>query len=331
MKVQLGYELNETGMLKTNTSSFYEFVMYSPYDIKKDLKETIIKEMGRLLNIDTFKEKFYPWFWNAIWYFKLYNLDYSMILSYKDNLKKVRKMIIPKQKIKIVKKIVPPLKRECKIIRETLHFEKVISFSIFSEYYNAFNTEENDNEMNIDESIEFRLPPMADFNNYNRSSIFVNPAMLRDNSISFEEMSRSSKFSEDYFESDLKTKRTTLNRMSQRSFQLLDKPPIKTVKSNAFKRSLDKIFTKPLSNSPNFNLNKRFSKQITQHKINFGISEINLSKSCLFSEVKFSRSTLSDKSLSYKKIEMKNPFIECQSSIKKRSLSFDAFSKKIND
>ena len=67
------------------------FNLDSPYELKNRIKDIIDKEECHLLDIDNFKEKFPRIFWNCIWYFNLYNLDYDIILPYEVNIFKQKK------------------------------------------------------------------------------------------------------------------------------------------------------------------------------------------------------------------------------------------------
>ena len=64
------------------------FTLYSPYELKNNIKIIISKEQFHLLNIDKLRNSYTNIFWNCIWYFHLYNLDYSIILPYEVNLYK---------------------------------------------------------------------------------------------------------------------------------------------------------------------------------------------------------------------------------------------------
>jgi hypothetical protein len=63
----------------------------SPYELKNSLQEIISKDNLHLLEIDKFKEHFKNLFWGCIWYFKLNNLDYDIILPYEGNIFKPKK------------------------------------------------------------------------------------------------------------------------------------------------------------------------------------------------------------------------------------------------
>jgi hypothetical protein len=64
------------------------FTLCSPYELKINVKNIIDTEQFGLLNIDKLKIKYPNIFWNCIWYFYLYNLDYSIILPYEVNIYK---------------------------------------------------------------------------------------------------------------------------------------------------------------------------------------------------------------------------------------------------
>ena len=64
------------------------FTLYSPYELKNNIKDIVSNEQFHLLNIDKLRNTYTNIFWNCIWYFYLYNLDYSIILPYEVNLYK---------------------------------------------------------------------------------------------------------------------------------------------------------------------------------------------------------------------------------------------------
>ena len=64
------------------------FTLYSPYELKNHIKYIIDKDQFHLLNIDKLRNIFPNIFWNCIWYFHLYDLDYSIILPYEVNIYK---------------------------------------------------------------------------------------------------------------------------------------------------------------------------------------------------------------------------------------------------
>ena len=70
----------------------YEIVIHSPYNLKINLKNAVIKNYGTQLIVTEFKSKFMPLFWNFIWYCKIHELDYSIILPYLNDIKDLKKI-----------------------------------------------------------------------------------------------------------------------------------------------------------------------------------------------------------------------------------------------
>ena len=62
------------------------FTLSSPYELKNILKDIIDKDKFQYLEVEKFKEKYNNYFWSCIWYFKLNNLDYNIILPYEENI-----------------------------------------------------------------------------------------------------------------------------------------------------------------------------------------------------------------------------------------------------
>ena len=91
IKPQIAVTIGEEifpGMKNFSLSKKEFFTLYSPYELKNSIKNIIENEQFELLNIDKFKIKFPNVFWNCIWYFDLYNLDYTIILPYEFNIYK---------------------------------------------------------------------------------------------------------------------------------------------------------------------------------------------------------------------------------------------------
>ncbi len=82
--VRFGKELNMDENMKFHTSSFEGFVLYSPYHLKYNLTNGLLKEYGLKLDVDSFKYKFNAIFWDSIWYFKIKNLPFDFILPYEN-------------------------------------------------------------------------------------------------------------------------------------------------------------------------------------------------------------------------------------------------------
>ena len=87
--IKFGKELNTEGNyfgIEGKTQTIYEVVLHSPHNIKINVKNGILREYGNQLDVDNFKMKFTPLFWNCIWYFKINNLDYDFILPYESRI-----------------------------------------------------------------------------------------------------------------------------------------------------------------------------------------------------------------------------------------------------
>ena len=80
IKVNFGKELLRDKYIKT--SSIDEIVVHSPYNLKINIKDAVMNNYGTRLNVLDFKVHFKPLFWNFIWYCKIHNLDYNILLPY---------------------------------------------------------------------------------------------------------------------------------------------------------------------------------------------------------------------------------------------------------
>ncbi|MCQ2819979.1 MAG: hypothetical protein MJ252_22155, partial [archaeon] len=88
LSIQVGKELNTEGYDSpecTRTSTVDEVVLHSPHDLKINIKDGIFRD-NESLNINKFKLKFGPIFWNSIWYFNLNNLDFQFMLPYEEEI-----------------------------------------------------------------------------------------------------------------------------------------------------------------------------------------------------------------------------------------------------
>ena len=102
IKVQFGKELLRDKKYKTSTID--EIVIYSPDNLKKNIKSAVMRQYGKDLNVKDFKSQFKPLFWNFIWYCKIHKLDYEIILPYVkdiDNLRKIKYQNKSKEKFEI--------------------------------------------------------------------------------------------------------------------------------------------------------------------------------------------------------------------------------------
>ena len=90
--VRFGKELNTQGNffgIEGKTSTTDEVVLHSPYNIKVNVKNGILREYGTKLDINNFKMQFTPLFWNCIWYFAINKLDYEFFLPYENIIKDI--------------------------------------------------------------------------------------------------------------------------------------------------------------------------------------------------------------------------------------------------
>ena len=87
--IKFGKELNTQGNyfgIEGKTSTTDEVVLHSPYNIKVNVKNGILREYGTHLDVNNFKMQFTPLFWNCVWYFAINKLDYEFFLPYEDNI-----------------------------------------------------------------------------------------------------------------------------------------------------------------------------------------------------------------------------------------------------
>ena len=80
--IQFGKEINKTGEMKKNTSRFENIVLFSPYGLKSNYNSTLLKNFGVKLDLEELMLKYGAIFWDSLWYFKLYQLEYDFMLPY---------------------------------------------------------------------------------------------------------------------------------------------------------------------------------------------------------------------------------------------------------
>ena len=90
LSVELCMNLNNLKNFNTLTKD--EFVLHSPYNLKINIKNAVITHYGNNIDVVGFKTQFKPLFWNFIWYCKILNLDYSIILPYLKDLEKEKQI-----------------------------------------------------------------------------------------------------------------------------------------------------------------------------------------------------------------------------------------------
>ncbi len=87
--IKFGKELNTQGNffgIEGKTSTTDEVVLHSPYNIKVNVKNGILREYGTKLDVNNFKMQFTPLFWNCVWYFAINKLDYEFFLPYENHI-----------------------------------------------------------------------------------------------------------------------------------------------------------------------------------------------------------------------------------------------------
>ena len=90
IKVRFGTELLRDKYFKTSSAD--EIVVHSPYNLKINIKDAVMNNYGTRLNILDFKVHFKPLFWNFIWYCKIHELDYNILLPYLKDIEEYQKI-----------------------------------------------------------------------------------------------------------------------------------------------------------------------------------------------------------------------------------------------
>ena len=85
LTILLGQEINMTGNMVISSRKLDCVVLFSPFSLKENYNNSLIKEYGIKLKVEEFLEKYSTIFWNSVWYFKLNYLPYDMMLPYKEN------------------------------------------------------------------------------------------------------------------------------------------------------------------------------------------------------------------------------------------------------
>ena len=79
---QFGREINKSGDMRINTCYYDSAILYSPFTLKNNYKNTILKNFNVKLEVETFMKNYRDIFWDSLWYFKLNNLEYDFMLPY---------------------------------------------------------------------------------------------------------------------------------------------------------------------------------------------------------------------------------------------------------
>ena len=174
--VNLGNEIINKDIYRDNiyneniSSNYTKFILHSPYELKTNLKKIKKKDGFKMFQVEYFKQEYPSLFWSCIWYFKLYKINYDLILPYEWSISKElfnQEEYIPTNidsKINInnsknnldindtknlnKNKKLKKLKKNKKYINDNLIIHSTISLSIiinyeknkrFSNYYNSFS------------------------------------------------------------------------------------------------------------------------------------------------------------------------------------------------
>ena len=155
ISVILGNEIFPGGNFSLTKKEF--FTLYSPYELKNNIKYIIDKEQFHLLNIDKLRNIYPNIFWNCIWYFQLYELDYSIILPYEVNIYKKKSssnaIITPF----IITKICPYPRKNNAIIEEKEHNDDDNNINNQNEIVINDNSKINKDKSIIHNNISFEL------------------------------------------------------------------------------------------------------------------------------------------------------------------------------
>ena len=68
--------------MRINTCYYDSAILYSPFTLKNNYKNTILKNFNVKLEVETFMKNYRDIFWDSLWYFKLNNLEYDFMLPY---------------------------------------------------------------------------------------------------------------------------------------------------------------------------------------------------------------------------------------------------------
>ena len=82
LNIQFGREINKVGKMKHNTCNYENVVLFSPYYLKNNYNNSLLRDFGIKLDLEDFMFKYSNIFWNSIWYFKLNNLEWDFMLPY---------------------------------------------------------------------------------------------------------------------------------------------------------------------------------------------------------------------------------------------------------
>jgi len=87
--IQFGDEINKSGKLSINTSKNDCLVLFSPYFLKVNSSNSLVRKFGTKLDVEELMLKYNTIFWNSVWYFKLNNLEFDFMLPYELQLNEI--------------------------------------------------------------------------------------------------------------------------------------------------------------------------------------------------------------------------------------------------
>ena len=109
LKTSFGKEFFPLNCLKYpehSTSTINDIVLHSPYNLKINIKNAMKNKYGTKLDVNKFKTDFNPLFWNFVWYCKVQELDFSILLPYDDRIEQIRtNKVVFNQNLKKIKLI----------------------------------------------------------------------------------------------------------------------------------------------------------------------------------------------------------------------------------
>ena len=164
IKIKSGIEFLRNKKYKT--SSLDEIVIHSPYNLKINIKNAVMKNYGKNLIVTDFKSKFKPLFYNFIWYCQIHKLDYEIILPYLKDIEKLRRINFKNNANDIFEIIY-----EDKYYEENINKIDKYSKNIYERFINKSIIKKihlNDLEINHEIKLEFIIEKKNENNDLNK-------------------------------------------------------------------------------------------------------------------------------------------------------------------
>ena len=70
------------------SSNYNRFILHSPYELKINLKKIKQKDEFKMFHIEKFQQEYPSLYWSCIWYFKLFHINFDIILPYESTISK---------------------------------------------------------------------------------------------------------------------------------------------------------------------------------------------------------------------------------------------------